>query len=89
MAPWGYHALVLTRGEHRGETLSVVNRSGIGRRRRGGEQVDRPFAVCSRGGLRKILLRGDTKFAQTEQLWTRWSTTRGCALSLAMEATAI
>jgi len=68
---WGYHALVLTLA-NTGEALSVVNRSGNRPSQEGAaEQVDRTVQVCFRGGFRRVLLRGDTKFAQTEHL-DRW-----------------
>ncbi len=68
---WGYHALVLSLA-NTGEVLSVVNRSGNRPSQEGAaEQVDRALPVCFRGGFRKVLLRGDTKFAQTEHL-DRW-----------------
>jgi hypothetical protein len=35
-------------------------------------EVDRALAVCFRGGFRKVLLRGDTDFSQTEHL-DRWN----------------
>jgi hypothetical protein len=50
----------------------VVNRSGNRPSQEGAaEQVDRALPVCFRGGFRKVLLRGDTKFSQTEHL-DRW-----------------
>jgi len=68
---WGYHALVLTLANP-GEALSVVNRSGNRPSQAGAAaQVDRTLQVCFRGGFRSVLLRGDTKFAQTEHL-DRW-----------------
>jgi hypothetical protein len=68
---WGYHALVLTLAST-GEVLSVVNRSGNRPSQEGAaDQVDRSLQVCFRGGFRRVLLRGDTKFAQTEHL-DRW-----------------
>jgi Transposase DDE domain group 1 len=68
---WGYHALVLSLA-NTGEVLSVVNRSGNRPSQEGAaEQVDRVLPVCFRGGFRRVLLRGDTKFAQTEHL-DRW-----------------
>ena len=68
---WGYHALVLTLA-NTGEALRVVNRSGNRPSQEGAaEQVDRTLQVCFRGGFRQVLLRGDTKFAQTEHL-DRW-----------------
>jgi hypothetical protein len=68
---WGYHALVLNLA-NTGEVLSVVNRSGNRPSQEGAAvQIDRALAVCFRGGFRRVLLRGDSKFAQTEQL-DRW-----------------
>jgi DDE family transposase len=68
---WGYHPLVLTLA-NTGEVLSIVNRSGNRPSQEGAaEQVDRALAVCFRGGFRSVLLRGDSKFTQTEQL-DRW-----------------
>jgi hypothetical protein len=84
---WGYHALVLTLA-NTGEVLSVVNRSGNRPSQEGAaEQVDRAIAVCSRGGFETILLRGDTKFAQTEQL-DRWSDNPRVHFIFGYEATA-
>jgi Transposase DDE domain group 1 len=68
---WGYHALVLSLA-NTGEVLSVVNRSGNRPSQEGAAaQIDRSLAVCFRGGFRHVLLRGDTKFTQTEHL-DRW-----------------
>jgi len=69
---WGYHPLVLSLAQT-GEVLSLVNRSGNRPSSDGAaEQVDRVLAVCFQGGFRKVLLRGDTDFSQTEHL-DRWS----------------
>src|ERR1700680_3865541 len=68
---WGYHALVLSLA-NTGEVLSVVNRSGNRPSAEGAaEQVDRALRTCFRGGFRRVLLRGDCKFSQTEHL-DRW-----------------
>jgi Transposase DDE domain group 1 len=68
---WGYHALVLTLA-NTGEVLSVVNRSGNRPSQEGAPaQIDRALQTCFRGGFRRVVLRGDTKFSQTEQL-DRW-----------------
>jgi hypothetical protein len=68
---WGYHALVLSLA-NTGEVLRVVNRSGNRpSQERAATQVDRVLATCFRGGFRRVLLRGDCKFAQTEHL-DRW-----------------
>ncbi len=68
---WGYHALILSLAETR-EVLSLVNRSGNRPSHEGAaEQIDRALATCFRGGFRRVLLRGDTDFSQTEHL-DRW-----------------
>jgi hypothetical protein len=68
---WGYHALVLTLA-NTGEVLSIVNRSGNRPSQEGAaEQVDRALRVCFRGRFERVLLRGDSKFAQTQHL-DRW-----------------
>jgi hypothetical protein len=68
---WGYHPLVLSLA-NTGEPLYVVNRSG---NRPSHEQAafyfDRAIALCRRAGFRRIRLRGDTDFTQTEHL-DRW-----------------
>jgi DDE family transposase len=69
---WGYHPLVVSLA-NTGEVLSVVNRSGNRPSAEGAaEQVDRALEVCFRGGFERVLLRGDSKFSQTEHL-DRWS----------------
>ena len=68
---WGYHPLVISLA-NTGEPLYLVNRSG---NRPSHEQAavyfDRAIALCRESGFRKILLRGDTEFTQTEHL-DRW-----------------
>jgi Transposase DDE domain group 1 len=72
---WGYHPLVLTLA-NTGEVLRLVNRSGNRPSHEGAAaQVDRALAVCFRGGFRRVLLRGDTDFSQTEHL-DRWNADR-------------
>ena len=65
---WGYHPLVLSLA-NTGEPLYVVNRSG---NRPSHEQAafyfDRAIALCRRAGFRKMRLRGDTDFTQTDRL---------------------
>jgi hypothetical protein len=69
---WGYHALVLSLA-NTGEVLSVINRSGNRPSQEGAaEQVDRALRTCFAGGFRSVLLRGDSKFSQTEHL-DRWA----------------
>ncbi len=68
---WGYHALVLSLA-NTGEVLRVVNRSGNRPSQEGAaDAIDRVLPVCFRGGFRRVLLRGDSKFAQTAHL-DRW-----------------
>ena len=69
---WGYHPLLLTLA-NTGEVLSIVNRSGNRPSHEGAaEEVDKVLAVCFRGGFRRVLLRGDSDFSQTEHL-DRWN----------------
>lgn len=68
---WGYHPLVLSLA-NTGEVLWLVNRPGNRPSHEGAAAaVDRVAAVCRAGGFRKILLRGDTDFSQSEHL-DRW-----------------
>jgi hypothetical protein len=68
---WGYHALLLTLA-NTGEVLGLVNRPANRPSHEGAAaEVDRALAVCFRGGFRRVLLRGDTDFSQTEHL-DRW-----------------
>ena len=68
---WGYHPLVLSLAET-GEVLWLVNRSGNRPSHEGAAAaVDRTVKFCRKAGFRKILLRGDTDFSQSEHL-DRW-----------------
>jgi hypothetical protein len=68
---WGYHPLVVSLA-NTGEVMGIVNRSGNRPSHEGAAaEVDRALAVCFRGGFRRVLLRGDTDFSQTEHL-DRW-----------------
>jgi hypothetical protein len=68
---WGYHPLVVSLA-NTAEVLYLVNRSG---NRPSHEQadvyLDKAFAFCRQAGFRRILVRGDTDFSQTEHL-DRW-----------------
>ena len=65
---WGYHPLLVTLAET-GELLRVVNRSGNRPSHEGAaEEADGAIALCRRAGFRKIVLRGDTAFSQSEKL---------------------
>jgi hypothetical protein len=68
---WGYHPLILSLANTR-EVLGLVNRPGNRPSHEGAAaEVDRALSVCFRGGFRRVLLRGDTDFSQTEHL-DRW-----------------
>jgi Transposase DDE domain group 1 len=68
---WGYHPLVLSLA-NTGEPLFVVNRPG---NRPSHEQAawyfDQSISLCRRAGFKKVRMRGDTDFTQTEHL-DRW-----------------
>jgi hypothetical protein len=68
---WGYHALLITLANTR-EVLRLVNRPGNRPSHEGAaDALDRAMATCFRGGFKKVLLRGDTDFSQTQHL-DRW-----------------
>jgi Transposase DDE domain group 1 len=68
---WGYHPLVLSLA-NTGEVLWLVNRPGNRPSSEGAAAaIDRVLPVCFAGGFRRVLLRGDTDFSQTEHL-DRW-----------------
>jgi hypothetical protein len=65
---WGYHALLVSLA-NTGETLSLINRSANRPSHEGAAaEADRAVQLCLRAGFRKIVLRGDTAFSQTEYL---------------------
>lgn len=65
---WGYHPLVVSLA-NTGELLSVVNRSGNRKSEDGAAaEIDRAIKQCAKAGFRRIVLRGDTAFSQTEYL---------------------
>lgn len=69
---WGYHPLVVSLANTR-EVLSLVNRPGNRPSHEGAAaEVDRCVQVCFAGGFRRVLLRGDTDFSQTQHL-DRWN----------------
>jgi Transposase DDE domain group 1 len=68
---YGYHPLLISLA-NTAEPLFLFNRSG----NRPSQELadvflDKAATLCRRAGFRKILLRGDTKFAQTRHL-NRW-----------------
>jgi hypothetical protein len=65
---WGYHPLVVTLAET-GEVLRLVNRSGNRPSQEGAaEEADQAIALCRKAGFRRIVLRGDTAFSQSQKL---------------------
>jgi Transposase DDE domain group 1 len=67
---WGYHPLVVSLA-NTGEVLSVVNRSGNRpSHEHAARELDRGLFLCLRAGFRRVVLRGDTDFSQTEHLDT-------------------
>jgi hypothetical protein len=65
---WGYHPLLITLANTR-EVLRLINRSGNRPSHEGAaDALDRAIATCFRGGFRKVLMRGDTDFSQTQHL---------------------
>ena len=65
---WGYHPLLISLA-NTAEPLYLLNRSGNRpSQERAGEYLDKAIALCSRAGFRTILLRGDTRMAENEDL---------------------
>jgi Transposase DDE domain group 1 len=65
---WGYHPLIVSLA-NTGEVLRIVNRSGNRPSHEGaGEQLDRAILLCRQAGFRRVYLRGDTDFTQTQRL---------------------
>ena len=68
---WGYHPLMVSLA-NTGEPLYLVNRSGNRPSHEGAAAwIDRAVSLCRRAGFRKVRLRGDTDFTQTQHL-DRW-----------------
>ncbi len=65
---WCYHPLLLTLA-NTGEVLRLINRSGNRPSHEGAPALfDECIALCRDAGFKKILLRGDTDFSQTQHL---------------------
>lgn len=65
---WGYHPLLVSLA-NTGEVLRLYNRSGNRPSEEGAAgYTDQAIEVCRRGGFKRIRLRGDTAFSQTEYL---------------------
>ncbi len=73
---YGYHPLLISLA-NTAEPLFLLNRGG---NRPSQEEadvfLDKAIALCRRAGFRGILMRGDTKFAQTKHL-DRWDAAGG------------
>jgi hypothetical protein len=68
---WGYHPLLVSLANTQ-EVLGIVNRPGnAASQQRSVGMIERAIALCRRGGFRQILLRGDSKFSQTQH-FDRW-----------------
>ncbi|MGH8731575.1 MAG: IS1380 family transposase [Burkholderiales bacterium] len=68
---WGYHPLVMSLA-NTSEPLFIVNRSGNRPSHDGATAYyDQSIHLCRKAGFKRILLRGDTDFAQTKEL-DRW-----------------
>ena len=65
---WGYHPLLISLA-NTAEPLYVVNRGGNRPSYEGAAvRFDQAIALCKRAGFKRILLRGDTDFSQTQHL---------------------
>jgi hypothetical protein len=65
---WGYHPLLISLA-NTAEPLFLVNRSGNRPSQEGaGNYLNKAAALCIRAGFRKLLLRGDTRIAENEDL---------------------
>lgn len=68
---WGYHPLIVSLA-NTGEVLGILNRPGNWTSQQNSVGlIERGIALCRRAGFRRILLRGDSKFSQTEH-FDRW-----------------
>lgn len=68
---WGFHPLIISLA-NTGEVLYLINRSGNRPSHEGAYyRFDQAVDLCRSAGFKKITLRGDTDFSQTEHL-DRW-----------------
>ena len=68
---WGYHPLLVSLANTQ-EVLAILNRPGNWTsQQRSLGMIERAIALCRCGGFRRVLLRGDSKFSQTEH-FDRW-----------------
>jgi hypothetical protein len=65
---WGYHPLLVSLANTK-EIFSIVNRPGnVHSASDAAEYFDKAIMTCIKGGFRKVRIRGDCKFSQTEYL---------------------
>lgn len=84
---WSYHPLVVSLA-NTGEVLSLVNRAGNRPSHEGAaEEVDRVLALFRKAAFRRVRLRGDTDFTQTEDL-DRWTDDERVSFVFGADATA-
>ena len=68
---WGYHPLIVSLANTQ-EILGLTNRpANMPSQYRSVGLIERAVGLCRRAGFRRILLRGDSKFAQTRH-FDRW-----------------
>ena len=69
---WGYHPLLVSFANTK-EVLAIVNRSGnVHSAEDAAGYLDKSIDLCTKAGFRRIRMRGDCKFSQTEHL-DRWN----------------
>ena len=65
---WGYHPLLVSLANTK-EVLAIVNRSGsVHSAHNAAEYLNKAIWTCKMGGFKRIRMRGDCKFSQTEYL---------------------
>ena len=65
---WGYHPLLISLANTK-EVLAIVNRSGsVHSADNAAQYLDKAICTCIAGGFKRIRMRGDCKFSQTEYL---------------------
>ncbi len=84
---WGYHPLLVSLA-NTGEVLRVLNRPGNRPSYEGAAaELDRAIGLCRDAGFRRIRLRGDTDFTQTQHL-DRWHEAGDVRFVFGMDVTA-
>ena len=69
---WSYHPLLVSFANTKG-VLAIVNRSGnVHSAEDAAGHLDKSIDICTKAGFRRIRMRGDCKFSQTEHL-DRWN----------------